>query len=86
MRRPSSSKIVEGKRRENVQIQTAIAALVLSLMGAAGSASGATVQSIAALRSWLMHQGWNALSFIGVTGTRLAECGSIGSSFLIWLR
>jgi hypothetical protein len=34
-------------------------------MGAAGSESAATVQSIAAMRSWLMHQSWNALSFIG---------------------
>jgi hypothetical protein len=39
--------------------------LVSSLIGAAGSASGATVQSIAAMRSWLMQQSWNALSFIG---------------------
>jgi len=34
-------------------------------MGAAGSESGATVQSNAAMLSRLMHQSWNALSFIG---------------------
>jgi hypothetical protein len=38
--------------------------------------SGATVQSIAAMRSWLMR----SLSFIGVTAKRLAECGTGGSS------
>jgi hypothetical protein len=33
--------------------------LVWSYIDAAGSASGATVQNIAATRSWLMHQSYN---------------------------
>jgi hypothetical protein len=37
----------------------AIAASVLSLIGAAGSASGADVQNVAAMHSWLMHQSCN---------------------------
>jgi hypothetical protein len=39
--------------------RNAIAASVLSLIGAAGSASGATVQNIAAMHSWRMHQNCN---------------------------
>jgi hypothetical protein len=38
---------------------SAIAASVLSLIGAAGSASGADVQNVAAMHSWLMHQSCN---------------------------
>jgi hypothetical protein len=31
----------------------------LSSIGAAGSASGATVQSVAVMPSWIMHQSYN---------------------------
>jgi len=59
MGRPPSSKIGEGKRHEMAKSRLQTAPLVLSLISADGAASGATVQSIAAMRLWLMHQSYN---------------------------
>ena len=61
MRRPPWSKIMEGKRHEMFKSRPQAAHWSCRSSARLVQQAGANVQSIAAMRSWLMHQNYNGL-------------------------